>query len=91
MLTEPVIAAEIHPTLRAPRLRTVTMLIRINVLMPAIETHIVLITIIPAAAADPAATAAVAVGDDVDVASGGIVDGEIRGGLAVNVDGAGVV
>lgn len=87
MLTEPDITAEIHPALPAPWQRTVTMIIRIYVLLPAIESHIVLTTIIPAAAA--AATAAA--GDDVDGASGGIVDGEIRGGLAVNVDGAGVV
>lgn len=87
MLTEPDITAEIHPALPAPRQRTVTMIIRIYVLLPAIESHIVLTTIIPAAAA----AAATAAGDDVDGASGGIVDGEIRGGLAVNVDGAGVV
>lgn len=85
MLTEPDITAEIHPALPAPWQRTVTMIIRIYVLLPAIESHIVLTTIIPAAAA------AAAAGDDVDDASGGIVDGEIRGGLAVNVDGAGVV
>lgn len=52
-------------------------------LLPAIETHVVLITIIPGA------DAAAAAGDDVDGASGGIVDGEIRGGLVANVDGAG--
>ena len=63
------------------------MLIRIYVLLPAIETHVVLITMIPAAAA----TAPAATGNDVDGASGGIVDGEIRSGLSVNVDGAGVV
>lgn len=62
-----------------------TMLISPYVFLPASESHIVLTTIIPAAAA------AAAAGDDVDGASGGIVDGEIRGGLAVNVDGAGVV
>lgn len=89
MLTEPDITAEIHPALPAPWQRTVTMIIRIYVLLPAIESHIVLTTIIPAATA--AATAAAAAGDDVDGASGGIVDGEIRGSLAVNVDGAGVV
>lgn len=83
MLTEPDITAEIHPALPAPWQRTVTMIIRIYVLLPAIESHIVLTTIIPAAGAGA--------GDDVDGASGGIVDGEIRGGLAVNVDGAGVV
>lgn len=87
MLTEPVITAEIHPALCAPWLRTVTMIMRIYVLLPGIETHIVLITIIPATAASAAAAA----GDDVNDASGGIVDGEIRGDLAVNVDGAGVV
>lgn len=87
MLTEPVITAEIHPALCAPWLRTITMIMRIYVLLPGIETHIVLITIIPAAGASAAAAA----GDDVNDASGGIVDGEIRGDLAVNVDGAGVV
>ena len=89
MLTEPAITAKVHPTLRAPWLRTVMMIIRIYVLLPAIETHVVLITIIPVPNA--AAAGASAAGDDVDGASGGIVDGEIRGGLAVNVDGAGVV
>ena len=87
MLTEPDITAEIHPALPAPWQRTVTMIIRIYVLLPAIESHIVLTTILPAAAV----AAAAAAGDDVDGASGGIVDGEIRGGLEVNVDGAGVV
>ena len=63
------------------------MIIGIYVLPPAIEAHVVLITVISAAAAGAAAAA----GDDIDGASMGIVDGEIRGGLAVNVDGAGVV
>lgn len=90
MLNKPAITAEIHSTLRAPWLRTVMMIISIYMLQPAIETHVVLITIIPAAAAAVAAAAAAA-GDDVDGASRGIVDGEIRGDLAVNVDGAGVV
>ena len=85
MLTEPAITAEIHSALRAPWHRTVPMIIRIYVLLPAIETHVVLITIIPATAAPAAA------GDNVDGTSGGIVDGEVWGGLAVNVDGAGVV
>lgn len=79
MLTEPGTTAEIHSALPAPWQRTVTMTIRIYVLLPAVERHIVLTTIIAGA------------GDDVDGASRGIVDGEIRGGLAVNVDGAGVV
>ena len=61
------------------------MIIRPYVLLPAIETYVVLITIIPATAA------AAAAGDDVDGTARGIVDGKIRGGLAVNVDGAGVV
>lgn len=89
MLTEPVITAEIHSALRAAWQRTVTMIIRTYVLLPAIEAHVVLTTIIPAAGAGTGATAGA--GDDVDGASVGIVDGEIRGGLAVNVDGAGVV
>lgn len=59
------------------------MIKRFYVLLPAIEPHLMLITIMPAAAA--------AAGDDVDDASGGIVDGDIRVGLAVKVDGAGVV
>ena len=88
MLTEPAITAEIHSALSASWLRTVTMIIGIYVLPPAIETHIVLITIISAAAAGATGAAA---GDDIDGASTGIVDGEIRGGLAVNVDRAGVV
>ena len=61
---------------------------RVYVLLPAIENHVVLIAMIPATAA---AAAAAALGDDVDGTSGGIVDGEVRGGLAVNIDGAGVV
>ena len=61
------------------------MVIRVDMLLPAIETHTVLIAVVPAAA-----LAAVA-GDDIDGAAWGIVDGEIGGGLAVNVDGAGVV
>ena len=65
------------------------MIIRPYVLLPAIETDVVLITIIPATAT--AAAAAAAAGDDVDGTARGIVDGKIRGGLAVNVDGAGVV
>lgn len=85
MLTEPAVTAKVHSALRAPLHRTVPVIIRIYMLLPAIKTHVVLITIIPAP------TAAAAAGDDVDGASGGIVDGEIRGGLAVNVDGAGVV
>lgn len=67
MLAEPVITAKIHPALRAPWHRTVTMIMRTYVLLPAIETHMVLVTIIPAAGA--------AAGDDVDGASGGIIDG----------------
>ena len=62
------------------------MIVRTYVLLPAIEAHVVLTTIIPAAGTGIGAT-----GDDVDGASVGIVDGEIRGGFAVNVDGAGVV
>ena len=87
MLTEPAITAEIHSGLRAPWYRTVPMIIRPYVLLPAIETDVVLITIIPATAT----AAAAAAGDDVDGTARGIVDGKIRGGLAVNVDGAGVV
>ena len=85
MLTEPAITAEIHIALRAPWNRTIAMIIRAYVLLPAIERHVVLITIIPATAAGAGT------GDDVDGTSGGIVDGDIRGGLAVKVDGAGVV
>lgn len=59
------------------------MIVSIYVLLPAIETHVVLTAMIPVAAA--------AAGDDVDGASGGIVDGEIGGCLAVNEYGAGVV
>ena len=61
------------------------MIIRAYVLLPAIKRHVVLITMIPATAAGAGT------GDDVDGTSGGIVDGDIRGGLAVKVDGAGVV
>ena len=86
MLTEPAITAKIYFALRAPRNRTVAMVIRAYVLRPAIERHVVLIAIIPATAAAGAGT-----GDDVDGTSGGIVDGDTRGGLAVKVDGAGVV
>lgn len=86
MLTEPGITAEIHSALRAPWKRTVTMIIRIYMLLPAIETQIVVTTIITAAGA----AAGGAAGGDVDGASWGIVDGEIRGSLVANVDGAGV-
>ena len=85
MLTEPAITAEIHTALRAPWNRTVAMITIAYVLLPAIERRFVLITIIPATAAGAG------IGDDVDGTSGGIVDGEIGGGLAVKVDGAGVV
>ena len=64
------------------------MIIGTYVVSPAIEAHVVLITVISAAAAGATGAAA---RDDVDGASRGIVDGEIRGGLTVNVDGAGVV
>ena len=85
MLTESGITAEINSALRAPWLRTVTMCIKIDMLLPAIETYVVLITIIPAAGTGVAASV------DVDGASGGIVDGDFRGSLTVNVDGASVV
>ena len=88
MLAEPVIIAEIHSAHRAPWYRTVPMTKRVYVLLPAIENHVVLIAMIPVTAA---AAAAAALGDDVDGTSGGIVDSEIRGGLTVNIDGAGVV
>ena len=65
------------------------MIVSIYVILPAIETHVVLITIILAAGAGVGVGAAA--GNDVDRASGGIVDGEIGGGLAVDVDGACVV
>ncbi len=66
MLTEPAITAKVHSALRAPWLRTVLMIMRMYVLLSAIETHVVLITIIPAAAAAAAAA------DDVDGASGAL-------------------
>ncbi|KAG7006993.1 hypothetical protein G7Y79_00012g033290 [Physcia stellaris] len=77
MLTEPAIIAEIHSALRASRLGTVPMIVSSYVLLPAIEPHVVLTAMIPAAAA----------GDDADGAS----RGEIRGCLAVDEYGAGVV
>lgn len=89
MLTEPAVTAEVHIALRAPWNRTVAMIFRSYMLLPAIERHVVLITIIFATAAGAGAGAGT--GDKVDGASGGIVDGDIRGGLAVKVDGAGVV
>ena len=66
------------------------MIIRTYMLRPAIETHVVLITIIPAADDTADGAAAAAAGNDVDGASGGIVDGEMGRGLAVHVDGAGI-
>ena len=92
MLAERAIIHEIHSAHRAPWYRTVPVIQRLYVLMPAIENHVVLIAIIPATAgAAAAAAAAAALGDDIDGTAGGIVDGEVRGGLAVNIDGAGVV
>ena len=95
MLTKPAITAEIHSALRAPWLRTVTMIIRTYMLRPATETHFVPVTKIPAAdgagAGAGAGATATAAGNDVDGASGGIVDGETGRGLAVHVDGAGIV
>ena len=88
MLTEPGVTTKINSALRAPWLRAVTMIISIYMLLPAIETHVVLITVIPAATVTAATTTA---SDDVDGASRRIVDSEVRGSLAVNVDGAGVV
>lgn len=82
MLTEPAVTTEIHTGLRTSWLRAITMVVSIYMLLPAIETHVVLTTVIPAAA-----TAS----DDIDGASGRIVDSKVRGSLAVNVDGADVV
>ena len=88
MLTEPTNTPKIHSALRAPRQRTIRMIIPIYMLLPAIERHVVLITIIPATAA---AAGGAGTGDDVDGTSRGVVDGDIGGGLAIEVDGAGVV
>lgn len=63
------------------------MVISIYMLLPAIEGHVVLTAMIPATTTATTAGAS----DDVDGAAGGIVDGEIRGRLAVHEDGAGVV
>ena len=62
------------------------MAVRAYVLLPAVEVQAVLLTIEVAAT-----VAALRTGDDVDITSWGIVNRDLRGSLAVNVDGSGIV